>query len=216
MRAKHAQSLIPFADYCRISRVISTVLTAAGEETERACIFFANVGAAILRRHYKLEAMPVAGAAAYAIGVGRDHGLVATFGKLKGDHFFATPEAFHCWIECEGVVIDFMAPIFKENLRSSGIHATVPRRAFQKPLTAMSPTLPYKFRQGAFYLVPNRELTEGVRERFRKGGFEENLVNICLHFLRTPPPMAEVFGMPGEKGRFTASGLQQLNIRDRW
>jgi Protein of unknown function (DUF2026) len=217
MEAKSIKSLIASADFCRISRVISTVLTAAGAETEGACTFFAIAGAAILRTHYKLEAMPVAGAAAYAVGFGRDHDVVATFGKLEGDHFFATSEAFHCWIECNGVVLDFMAPIFEENLRSSGIDASVPRRVFQKPLTAMNATLPQEFREGAFYLVPSRELTEGIYERFRNGNLAQDLVNVCLHWFRRPPkPMDEVFGMLDEKGTLTALKLQPLDISGCW
>lgn len=78
------KSIIPFADYCRIFRVIYSVLDGRAH-THRACIFFAVAGAIFLRQHYKVKALPVAGAAAYLVD--DKTSLVATFGKIEDDIF---------------------------------------------------------------------------------------------------------------------------------
>lgn len=57
-------------------------------DTHHACIFFAVTGAMILRQHYKLSALPVAGAAAYFVDC--NSSLVATFGNPgRNAHLFS-------------------------------------------------------------------------------------------------------------------------------
>ncbi len=60
MPTKTAKDVIPFADYCRIFRVIFTVLDGRAN-THSACIFFAMAGAAILRKHNNLVLCRLAG-----------------------------------------------------------------------------------------------------------------------------------------------------------
>ena len=116
--------LLPFADYCRIFRVIYSVLDGRAH-THRACIFFAVAGAIILRQHYQLKALPVAGAAAYVVDSSASR--IAMFGKLEDEMLVSSPEAFHCWVQCNGYAVDFMAPVFRENLQSSGISWPIAR-----------------------------------------------------------------------------------------
>jgi Protein of unknown function (DUF2026) len=123
-------ALIPFADYCRTFRVIFTVLDGRAN-THSACIFFAMAGAAILREHYRMDALPVAGAAAYAVG--SDHAIVATFGNIENNELRTTPDAFHSWVECKGYVIDFMSPIFQENLQVRGCITTCAAQKSHQP-----------------------------------------------------------------------------------
>ena len=127
--------LIPFPDYCRIFRVVYTVLDGRAH-THRACIFWAIAGAKLLSDHYKLPAMPIAGAAIYYLSDA--DALAATFGDIKEGDLISTPAAFHCWIECGDYAVDFMAPIFQENMQSSGYATAIPRRMFQRKLSDMA------------------------------------------------------------------------------
>jgi hypothetical protein len=184
------KELLPFADYRRIFRTIFTALETVDATTNKACIFFAMTGAAILRTYYRMDAELMAGAAVYAVGhrQNSDERLWVSFGKIEGNQIKAIPEAFHCWIECKGFAIDFMTPIFQENLRESGvIDAVIPRRVFQKPLASMSPILPQDFVEGAFHLVPNRELLEEVVRGFGSTYAQEDLLKICGRVVPTPP-----------------------------
>lgn len=138
--------ILPFPDYCRIFRVIYSVLDGRAH-THRACIFFAIAGTLLLQRHYKLTALPVSGAAAYMVDA--DTSLVATFGKIEDDMLIATPEAFHCWVECDGYAIDFMAPVFRENLNAAGMRHATPRKMFQRPLSEMASSSAQLARDGA-------------------------------------------------------------------
>src|SRR4051812_45150367 len=87
------KAVLPFADYCRIFRVIYSVLEGSGAKTPRACKFFAVAGALILRNHYKLDALVMAGAAAYAVGrspINNDV-RIATFGHEENGQLLCSP-----------------------------------------------------------------------------------------------------------------------------
>lgn len=165
----------------------------------------------LIRQFYQLKAIPVAGAAAYFVGsrsVG-DEGIASTFGKIENGQLVSSPEQFHCWIECDGLFIDFMAPIFQENLQARGMtDVIIPRRIFQKPLTAMLPTIPDEFHEGGFHLVRSLERLEAMRESVtsQRG---EDLLNLCLHWYRRPPAQMDVqFAVGSSEGEtvFTLKG----------
>jgi Protein of unknown function (DUF2026) len=211
---KDTKPLIPFPDYCRIFRVIYTVLDERAK-THSACIFFAMAGAALLRKYYKFDAVAVCGAAVYAVG--SDDGVVATFGKVENNELTATADAFHCWVECKSYVIDFMSPIFQENLHEHGCLTTVPRRGFQKPLAAMSPTLPHNFHEGVFHLVGSRERTEAMIKTFGEEPASGDLVNLCLHWYRRPPRRIDsTFDIEDDLGNIALLKLHGPDVAGFW
>ena len=127
--------LLPLPDYDRIFRVLHSAIDERSH-TGRACVFFAMVGTEILRKYYKLNAVPLTGAAAFAVNA--KESSVLTFGRFENDRLISASDAFHCWIECDGFAIDFMAPIFQESMQSSGHQNIVPRRMFQRRLEHMA------------------------------------------------------------------------------
>jgi hypothetical protein len=139
-----------------------------------------------------------------------EEGVVSTFGIIEGGKLVATPEAFHCWIQCEGFVIDFMSPIFQENLHKRGVtDVIVPRRILQKPITAMSPTLSQEFRERDFHLVPSRERLEAVQKIFTDEPVYSDLSNVCIRWYRRPPAhVNEQFAVCDEQGKTTLMKLQ--------
>ena len=185
-------------DYERIFRVIYSVIEQHAH-TPHACIFFTLVGAAILETKYKIKARPIAGAA--AIAVHAPSGTVSTFGKLVDNDLVSQADSFHCWIQAGEVILDFMAPLFKESLQTYGHDIPVPRRMFQKPLREMSPNI-YELRgEGAFYLRPNPELALDLFSSFSKRHMNTDLANVCMTWFAKPPkPLPTNMGMSDSDG----------------
>jgi len=206
--------ILPFADYCRIFRVIYSVLDGRAH-THRACIFFAVAGAIILRQHYKCRALPVAGAAAYMVDA--DTSLVATFGKIEDDMLIATPDAFHCWIECDGYAFDFMAPVFRENLQAAGIPHAIARRMFQRPLAEMASLSAELTCEGAFSLFPDSERTQAMIESFDAKASSGDLANVCSHWYRRPPKrISETLNMANDLGKVIRLNLHGPEVSGVW
>src|SRR5438128_1410751 len=115
--------------YSRIYEVIYSVLQGTGNRTPRSCMFFSQAGAQIMRQHHGLNARAVAGGAVYRV----EPETAATFGRVTQDNRLDEFDqaAFHCWVESDGVAIDFMAPVFRENLHGSGHESSAPRKMFQ-------------------------------------------------------------------------------------
>ena len=206
--------IIPFTDYCRIFRVIYSVLDGRAH-THRACIFFAVAGAILLRQHYKVKALPVAGAAAYMVDATTS--LVATFGKIEDDMLVATPEAFHCWVQCDGFAIDFMAPVFRENLQAAGISHAIPRKMFQRPLATMANTEDELTGDGAFSLFPDQERTQAMIQNFESTASSGDLANVCTHWYRRPPKrIAETMDMANDLGKVIRLKLHGPEVSGIW
>ena len=206
--------LLPFADYCRIFRVIYSVLDGRAH-THRACIFFAVAGAIILRQHYQLKALPVAGAAAYMVD--SNTSLVATFGKIEDGMLVSSAEAFHCWVQCDGYAIDFMAPIFRENLQAAGISSPVTRKMFQRPLAEMVESSAGLDSDGAFSLFPSSERTQAMIENFEAKASSGDLANICSHWYRRPPKrISETLDMANDLGKVERLTLHGPEVSGVW
>lgn len=208
------QLILPFDDYCRIFRVIYSVLDGRAN-THRACIFFAVAGAIILRKHYRFKALPVAGAATYMVDP--ETSLVATFGKIEDDMLISTPDAFHCWVQCDGYAIDFMAPVFRENLQAAGILSVIARKMFQRPLVSMASSWDELTDEGAFSLFPDSERTQAMIENFEAKASSGDLANICSHWFRRPPKrMSETQDMRNALGKVERLNLHGPEVSGVW
>lgn len=206
--------LLPFADYCRVFRVIYSVLDGRAH-THRACIFFAVAGAIILRRHYQLNALPVAGAAAYMVD--SDTSLVATFGKIEDGMLLSSAEAFHCWVQCDGYVIDFMAPVFRENLQAAGISTAIARKMFQRPLSEMAESSAEFDSDGAFSLFPSSERTQAMIDNFEAKASSGDLADVCGHWYRRPPKrISETLDMANDLGKVERLTLHGPEVSGVW
>lgn len=206
--------LLPFADYCRIFRVIYSVLDGRAH-THRACVFFAVAGAIILRQHYRLKALPVAGAAAYMVD--SDTSLVATFGKIEDGMLVSSAEAFHCWVQCDGYAIDFMAPVFRENLQAAGISSAIARKMFQHRLVEMAESSAELDSDGAFSLFPSSERTQAMIENFEAKASSGDLADVCSSWYRRPPKrIAETLNMANDLGKIECLTLHGPEVSGVW
>lgn len=206
--------LIPFLDYDRIFRVVNTVLDGRAH-THRACIFFAIAGATILRDHYHLNARPVSGAAAFMVN--ESAGNVITFGLIEAGAFTSSADAFHCWVECSGWVLDFMAPLFPENVAAAGMAWSVPRRMFQRRASESGLT-PDDIRSGAdFAVVANTERTASMFANFGARPASADLCHVCTHWYRRPPKRMEPYlDMSDDKGHVVRLKLRGPAIQGAW
>jgi len=152
------RTLLPFLDYQRIYQVTYSVLEASGiAVTHRACLFFASAGVLILRDHYGLAATLSAGTMALMIDEVKAD--VVVYGREQDGVFVKDEDAFHAWVECDGWLIDFMAPIMGLALREDGHPREVPRRMMQKPLVDQQPSLAAIQHVGDFFVDHDRVLT---------------------------------------------------------
>lgn len=205
--------VIPLRDYERIFRVAYSVLQGLDAHTGRACVFFAMVGAAILETFYKKRALIAAGAAFYRID--DTSATVIAFGQLAEDRAISSHAAFHCWVQCDGVLLDFMAPIFENPLRLDGHTIALPPKMFQRQLAQMAPAPTSLLREGDFYVLPNVDLT---RELFaQRKPSETDLVDVCLQWYQRPPKDIDTtMTIADDLGKRTQLTLQGPRIEAAW
>jgi hypothetical protein len=182
--------LLPLPDYQRIYQIAYSVLEASEIAiTHRACIFFASVGALILRDHYRMPATISAGC--MAMMVDEQSSNVVVYGRNQDGAFVNDEKAFHAWCQCDGWLIDFMAPIMGTALREDGVTWNVPRRMLQKRLEDQKDNLSEIQHVGDFFTMHDRSLTEALIDG-QSIQFED-LTNICLTWFRRPPkPLKEL------------------------
>lgn len=205
--------IIPLRDYERIFRVMFSVIDNHAR-TAHACLFFSIVGSLILRKEYKLDARPVAGAAAYMTNAATND--VVMFGRLEDDGLASYDDAFHCWIEADGVVVDFLAPLFEESIRTYGHDMTVPKRMFQKPKAAMVASLMDFRKEGDFFLVPNADLSRQLFATFMKRVSATDLGNVCVAWYVRPPKPLKPMKMQDDLGNIEDLTLRGPTLTSAW
>lgn len=154
--------LMPMSEYNRIHQVAHGVLKDVGR-VEKACKFFACFGAMVLSKHYKIPARAVAGGFALCIDTTPE---VAFFGQAENGRLSTSPDGFHMWVQTETHIVDFMAPIFPEAFADAGLTSTIPRRMLQRPMTTEAQSLNEVNTPGAFFTLPDPDMTETMIDEF--------------------------------------------------
>jgi len=207
------RTLLPFLDYQRIYQVTYSVLEASGiAVTHRACLFFASAGVLILRDHYGLAATLSAGTMALMIDEVKAD--VVVYGREQDGVFVKDEDAFHAWVECDGWLIDFMAPIMGLALREDGHPREVPRRMMQKPLVDQQPSLAAIQHVGDFFVDHDRVLTESLLDT--QAVQFSDLVKVCLAWFRRPPKPLKEMGMGDSHGQTKRLVARAPSIEGVW
>lgn len=176
--------LLPLPDYERIYQVVYSVLEAtASARTHRACSFFASVGVLILREHYGLKATLSMGS--MALMVDEKKANVVVYGREEAGEWVYDSSGFHAWVECDGWLIDFMAPIMGDALKEDGHPLSVPRKMLQKRLVDAKPHPHAVQHEGEFFYASDPAIANDVLDS--QGAMFEDLVNVCLQWFRKPP-----------------------------
>jgi len=123
--------LIKLTDYQRIYHTIQALLLQDRVAATDVSMLFSVYAAQILKHHYGLQAQPVAGAMAIHLGPGK----IFSYGQLQAGQLQATNEHQQWWVEVDGWLIDFTAPLLPWLYKRTGNKGTqVPFKMLQKPL----------------------------------------------------------------------------------
>jgi Protein of unknown function (DUF2026) len=207
--------VIPRTHYETMFRVLHAVSSAMGNTTGKSCVFFNVIGAMMAARHYAADARPVMGAA--FIRVHDASNSVLAIGGLDGLQPTSSADAFHCWVEAGGHVIDFTAPTYREAVENPDISSKIPRKMFQKPLTSMAPSPDSLTKEGDFYLASNLDLTTYLLERFTAKPAPMDLAQICLAWFKKPPTKTPPgMSMRNDLGEVVHMRLPSIAVASSW
>lgn len=144
----------------------------------------------ILREHYKLPATLSVGS--MALMVDETKANVVVYGRLEEGQWVYDADGFHAWVECNGWLVDFMAPIMGMALEEDGASFGVPRNMLQKPLADRKFDPKAIQHVGEFYCQSDKTLAESVLDS--QGVEFTDLLNVCVTWFRKPskalPPIA--------------------------
>lgn len=204
--------LLPLPDYQRIYQVIYSVLEASEvARTHRACILFSIAGTLILRERYKLPATISAGF--MGLMIDEKSSTVAMYGRM-GDGPESDRWAFHAWVECQGWLIDFMAPIMGMAFKEDGHPLNAPRWMLQKPLTEQKASVNALQQVGDFYLEHDPALAASLIDSQSAGSID--LANVCLAWFRRPPSALKELALGGNQGTPKKLVLRAPSIEGVW
>ncbi len=206
-RRKSASLLITLPDYERIFKTIHGMLLSEKSEPETACLFFGIGGAAILAKHHGLRAAPVCGLAAYKVEGTTN---VIALGERNGAQITSNKQAFHCWVEADGWILDFAAPLFSDMLFRGGINNECPRRMFQKSLSKGVSAPDDLMAPGDFLCAANPGLTAELIDAFFQVQAYVDLVEICVNWYRRYP-----LRMKPQKIQNLHGAIQKVELSER-
>ena len=218
---KNTQRLvIPMPDYVRIFRVMRAVIERIDADSNEASLFFTMTGAAILRHFYKKEARVLVGAAFFLVEQ-KPHSVLSFAKSADGESkkviVDSDRENFHCWLECEGQIIDFQALAFPAALARMGNQICIPRQMFQRQKAAMSPSHESLKTVGDFYLQPNIALTNELVRAFFASPLQMDLMRRCMKwFARPPKKISSGMSMQDSEGAIYEMALAEIAVSGAW
>lgn len=216
--------VIPVVDYLRCFRVIAGVFKSEKPKNQpNPSLLYALAGARILASHYQLETSVAVGSALYRVHENKDK--IMAFGHYRNEKLTASEEAFHAWIICDGVAIDFMGPIYREqwmradrsyNPLRKGVYS-IPRLMFQKRLSTMPNLLEDFNHGGVFYYDQDAELSEVVLSLATEDERLNTLIEVCNSwFLRPPTKIRRHLARKNEYGEFMKMKLSDIAVSGGW
>lgn len=203
--------LIKWTDYERIYRVINSILLNENADPTVCCVFFSAFGSYILKQHFGIDAFPRAGLAAFHLG-NQD---ILAFGEEENGVPTGEKDAFHCWLEADGWVIDFMAPAFSQ----IGVvkNQNIPPKMFQKPSSQMSSSLNDLNMTGDFYVESTPETTAKHMQILSTRPAYADMAEIAVQwFKKSPKKMATICGIGDQNGRVKSVPLTGARLTGTW
>lgn len=204
--------LLTLPEYERIYRIIYSVLEGRAN-TPHACMFFAITGSLILNKHYKISATPVAGAFLLCVDAAP---AVISIGKMQDDVITSDRNGFHMWVQTENHIIDFMAPIFTESVRSSGNSIVVARKMFQRQISEEADSIESLSKAGDYFTLPNPELTEQLVESFTSRPSNMDLLAASDRWFKKHPKKLEDLSLMNDLGEVYKLELKAPAISAAW
>ena len=175
------------------------------------------VGAAILRKHYGIQAEVCTGLGAYRLWPGVASDGVVLFGYLvqtpnggpTSIQFRSSPDAFHAWIEAEGYLVDFSVRNFSRMRSTAGQDISAREFEMMQAKLCNSAESPLHLKNvGDFYVAQNEELTRVLIERNESQSRFVDSRKACTDWYKKPSEQMHRFS----KSR-SRSGLEiQANL----
>jgi len=209
------QFLIPMRDYGRIHKTIYSILESEDGNTEASCFYFCLFGASILRAHYRLNAKVVAGIAAYKLD--SSSGDLLVFAENQSGQVVCSENGFHCWLEVDGWLIDFMGPLFHQMMLSRGCESSCEPWMMQKRLRSMSESIESMDKQGDFYLRSSRKQLESLERYAMSKRAYADLAEIAVGWYKRPPKkMMKSIPVADARGDVKNVSLQGKSLLGAW
>lgn len=202
-------------DFERAFQVIYSVVSNEGFNMAKACLYFGFIGAAILRKHYKVPARAAVGSAVYKLDTSND---ALTFAELDGNgNLVASQNGFHCWVVTDQWVLDFSAPLFREMWELVGIRRSIERKMLQRPLSISQGNFDCPECPGDVVLTEDQALTSHFAERQQSSKMNEDLEGIAVQwFRRSPKKMIAHIGIGDAKGAIKQVKLSGPRLSGAW
>jgi hypothetical protein len=173
------------------------------------------MGALMLSEKMKKDARPVMGSAFFRVHDPSE--TVLSYSRLVDGVPTSDKDSFHCWVECDGFLIDFTAPVFRESLAQAGKNLSIQRKMLQKPFTTMADSVNDLKQEGDFCLYPDQSLTNQLLKSFLEKPAPSDLANICLHWLQKPVTKTPTdLSMVNDLGERTDMTLPNINLQAAW
>lgn len=202
---------IKLSDYKRIFQIVSAVIESEDGGHAHACTLYSLFGAHILADHFGVDAKVRCGLATYNLG---DDDQVLCFGVNTSSGLTSTKEGFHCWVEANGWVLDFMAPEFVALKKTE---FTASPRMFQKRLSDMVEHPNDMTRAGDFFLAHNPDLSESVMMPIVERLGIQDLANFCSQwFKKTPRKILTSVATEDQNGKRRPVTLKEVSLRPDW
>lgn len=147
--------LITLPDYRRIYSTIHSLLISDRVASHEASLLFSVYGAQILKRHYGVAAQPMVGTAAFHLGL---QAKLLTFGAVQTGQLASNESNYHCWVEADGWIIDFMAPLYPQLVKRAGLSTNIAPWMWQKQLSKAKQSLADVQMQGDYFISENDDL----------------------------------------------------------
>jgi hypothetical protein len=205
---------IPAEDYQRIFNLIASVIRSEGADPLTSCLYFACIGAVILRDHYGAHPRIRAGIAGYRIG--DDEKNVVMFADPTQRPLTCSEDGFHAWIEVDGWVIDFMSPLFGELLARGGGPISAPAKMFQKRTSQAALSVGELRAPGDFFLEENPN-GFAILDRFTDLPVNDDLAELASRsYTRPPAAIQREFLTADSKGGLRRVALSTTAITGAW
>jgi hypothetical protein len=227
MAKKTKTAPLTFAEYQRLHNVIHSLSENWENEAGRSCVFFSITGAALMHKHYHLNAKVICGSGAVRLDEKTETAL-SWFSHNKDGTVTTGSEAFHTWIECDGWLIDLMAPNYREALTSATLqhenserHSAapndVPRMMLQKLTAQTEGELDDMKKPGDCVFVPDQEVTTSViNNAFDSVQFGDIIAIAYAWHRPCPQKMEQSITITDNFGEITTIKLIKRELTGKW
>ena len=203
--------LVKLSDYERIFQIISAIVESEDGDPTHSCVQYSLFGATILVDHFGPDAKIRCGLATYHLG---EDDQVLCFGEKKSSGVLSTNEGFHCWVEVNGWLLDFMAPKFGEIKKTD---FTARPRMFQKRFSEMAEHPNDMTHAGDFFLKHNPELSESLMMPIVEHRGIQDLARLCSRWFRKAPKRIQMTAATvDQNGKMRQLTLKSVSIKSNW